>query len=262
MFSTEHLRLMDAGMSNNLPIYPLLRPGRDVDILIVFDASADIKSENWLAVADDYARQRGIVGWPHGVGWPKPEPPQTSPAQELAATQATTAQEAAGKIATARDQQRAQANRTPTTPVPPDLGYCTIWIGHTSPLPSSSSDPPPQGTRLPPPASTSPSASASPHPQSSGLTLIYFPLLPNPAAPGVDPNTSDYLSTWNFVYTATQIEQVVGLARANFEAGKEQTHRCVRAVWEGKKRRRWERERREGRERWVGRWREGGDLFL
>jgi len=51
-------------MSNNLPIYPLLRPGRDIDILIAFDVSADIKTENWLSVADGYAKQRGIKGWP------------------------------------------------------------------------------------------------------------------------------------------------------------------------------------------------------
>lgn len=68
VFETSHLQLMDAGMSNNLPIYPLLRPGRDVDILIAFDASADIKTENWLSVADGYARQRGIRGWPLGSG--------------------------------------------------------------------------------------------------------------------------------------------------------------------------------------------------
>jgi cytosolic phospholipase A2 len=64
VFKTDHLQLMDAGMSNNLPIYPLLRPGRDVDVLIAFDASADIQKENWLSVVDGYTRQRGIKGWP------------------------------------------------------------------------------------------------------------------------------------------------------------------------------------------------------
>ncbi|KAJ8124935.1 hypothetical protein O1611_g8705 [Lasiodiplodia mahajangana] len=29
----KYIQLMDAGMSNNLPIYPLLRPGRDIDII-------------------------------------------------------------------------------------------------------------------------------------------------------------------------------------------------------------------------------------
>lgn len=52
IFRNDHLRLMDAGMSNNLPIYPLIRPGRDVDIIVAFDASADVKQENWLSVVD------------------------------------------------------------------------------------------------------------------------------------------------------------------------------------------------------------------
>src|SRR5690606_19004506 len=71
IYQNRYLQLMDAGMSNNLAIYPLLRPGRDVDIIISFDNSADIKQDNWLAVTDGYARERNIKGWPVGVGWPK-----------------------------------------------------------------------------------------------------------------------------------------------------------------------------------------------
>ena len=50
IFKDSHFQLMDAGMSNNLPIYPLLRPGRNVDIMICFDHSADCRSDNWLKV--------------------------------------------------------------------------------------------------------------------------------------------------------------------------------------------------------------------
>ena len=69
----QNIQLMDAGMSNNLPIYPLLRPGRDVDILVTFDASADVRKDNWLKVVEDYSKQRGIDGWPTGSGWPVPK---------------------------------------------------------------------------------------------------------------------------------------------------------------------------------------------
>ena len=51
LFESSHLLLMDAGMSNNIPIYPILRPGRDVDVMICFDHSADCKSDNWLKVS-------------------------------------------------------------------------------------------------------------------------------------------------------------------------------------------------------------------
>ncbi|KAK5276986.1 hypothetical protein LTR16_010407, partial [Cryomyces antarcticus] len=103
---------MDAGMSNNLPIYPLLRPGRDVDVLIAFDASADVKADNWLKVADGYARQRGIKGWPIGAGWPSQEPTKEEMVRELDAAQAATPKEAADKLVQSTEQSRDVDERT------------------------------------------------------------------------------------------------------------------------------------------------------
>ena len=260
--SATHLQLMDAGMSNNLPIYPLLRPGRNVDILIAFDASADIKTENWLSVADGYARQRGIKGWPVGAGWPKETASDAETGRELEAARATTPQEAATKIADAREQQRkSDANSTEAIVAQDkhidasqaDLGYCTIWVGTTTER-TSTSEPPPS-KRMESDADwplLGPDA---------GIAVIYFPFLPNPKVEGVDPNTSDFMSTWNFIYTPEQIDKVVALARANFEEGREQTRRCVRAVYERKRRIRLESERKERDKAWRRRWREHGDNF-
>ena len=77
----------------------------------------------------------------------------------------------------------------------------------------------------------------------------------------MDPDKSDFMSTWNFIYTPEEIDKVVALARANFEAGKEQTRRCVRAVYERKKAARLERESVERKLRWDGRVRKLGDHF-
>ncbi|KAI4170143.1 MAG: hypothetical protein LQ343_005149 [Gyalolechia ehrenbergii] len=292
IFKSDHLELADAGMSNNLPIYPLLRPGRDVDILIAFDASADIKTENWLSVADGYARQRGIKGWPVGAGWPKAEKPKATTADELDAVEAMSAQQAAGKIADAREEKRknpieAVNNSQPTddktgndddeeNPTDPstDLTYCNIWVGTT--LERTSTQEPPPSKRLFASPSPSPSSSSSPSSTSSssddednwhltsphaGLALIYFPFLPNPSVTGVDPNTSDFMSTWNFIYTPEQIQKVVSLARANFREGEEKVKRVVRAVYERKRARRLEAERRGLDTRWRGRWKKEGDQF-
>ena len=79
----------------------------------------------------------------------------------------------------------------------------------------------------------------------AGMAVIYFPFLANPKVQDVDPKVSDYLSTWNFVYTPSQVDKVVELARANFEEGKEQTKRTIRAVYERKKKLRLERENDE-----------------
>ena len=139
VFQTDQLQFMDAGMSNNLPIYPLLRPGRDVDILVAFDASADIKQENWLSVVDGYARQRSIKGWPLGLGWPKASNKPEETVQQLEEAENSSGQEAAVKIAEAREARRKHDNETEKVTDSKnkldldenDLGYCTVWVGMT-----------------------------------------------------------------------------------------------------------------------------------
>ncbi|MCJ1260948.1 hypothetical protein MMC22_000812 [Lobaria immixta] len=261
IFKSEHLQLADAGMSNNLPLYPLLRDERGVDILIAFDSSADIKSENWLSVADGYAKQRGIKGWPIGAGWPKEEASKDDIAKALDLAKAKTPQEAAGKIADARETQRTAANATQETldktqhedGYETDLGYCNVWVGTT--LERTSESEPPPSKRVNPDADwelLSPDA---------GLTVVYFPLLPNPKVEGVDPNTSDFLSTWNFIYSKEDIDKVINLARTNFEQGEYQTRRTVRAVYERKRAKRLQQEERKSIQRWKRHIRDHGDTF-
>ncbi|KAK4126211.1 FabD/lysophospholipase-like protein [Parathielavia appendiculata] len=254
VYDNEYIQLMDAGMSNNLPIYPLLRPGRDVDIIMAFDASADIKTDNWLSVAEGYARQRKIKGWPVGIGWPKPAGTPSQAAVELEQAEVHSAVEAEGRINKAKTDQAARhaepspaqtAKKPGDQPIKPEsqrqteaaaeLGYCTVWVGTTQ---ERSSDPPP-----PPVDDTSTWRLMDPD---AGITVIYLPFLANEkAVPGVDVAVSDYMSTWNFVYTPQQIDEVVALARANYAEGRERIRATVRAVYERKKKRRLKRERRE-----------------
>ncbi|KAI1490579.1 acyl transferase/acyl hydrolase/lysophospholipase [Biscogniauxia mediterranea] len=264
VYEDEYLQLMDAGMSNNLPIYPLLRPGRDVDVIVAFDASADVKTDNWLAVVDGYARQRGVKGWPVGVGWPKATESIQKIQKELDEALADTPVDAQHKLEKAQQAQKLQhakedlsaaeaAGHIPDTehktksqhvtshPEDSDLGYCTIWVGTTE---ERSSEPPPPSKAL-----TDETTWQLMEPN-AGIAVAYLPLLANPAAPGVDPATSDYLSTWNFVYTPEQIDNVVALARANFAEGKGQIRRCVRAVYERKKKMREQQEEDARKERY------------
>ncbi|KAF2014150.1 FabD/lysophospholipase-like protein [Aaosphaeria arxii CBS 175.79] len=249
VFDAPNLELMDAGMSNNLPIYPLLRPGRNVDILIAFDASADVKTDNWLKVAEGYARQRDIKGWPVGAGWPSDDETIEELRDDLSAAQAQSPAEAREKIQEAQAQDNSsQDPSSPTSKSPKskakDLGYCNIWAGTTEERTSEPTSPP------------SPNLSSEDNWETigsaDGITVIYFPFLANPKVKGVDPKTSDFMSTWNFVYTPEQIDSVVELARTNFQEGAERTKRTVRAVYERKKRMREEREAEalERRRRW------------
>jgi phospholipase A2 len=226
-----HLELMDAGMSNNLPIYPLLRPGRNVDVIIAFDASADVRGDNWVKIVDGYARQRNIKGWPMGAGWP----PSKSSVEEVA-EEMQEAEDAAAASSAVGALQRPDG-KTKTTAQ--DLGHCTVWVGTTEERAEFMEEP--ASRRL---DADDDDASHLAHPQ-AGIALVYFPFTANDKVEGVDPLKSDFMSTWNFVYTPEQIGQVVQLARANFKEGEAQTKRTIEAVWRRKRDARLQREREQ-----------------
>ncbi|PGH29661.1 phospholipase A2 [[Emmonsia] crescens] len=205
IFRDKELRLMDAGMSNNLPIYPLLRPGRNVDMIVVFDASADVKEENWLSVVEGYARQRGVKGWPIGSGWPKPgsKPAETAKAIEEAA--GSSLEKSDENLSSAKKQSREPSNRgtgmdmesreavssetqdsTKPSPDPEmtDLGYCNVWLGTTQTQTSTKEPPPSKRLFHLPPQDDSDSDFSLMHPD-AGIAVVYFPLLKNPAATAV-----------------------------------------------------------------------------
>lgn len=273
VYDNQYIQLMDAGMSNNLPIYPLLRPGRDVDVIVAFDASADIKTDNWLSEVEGYALQRGIKGWPIGAGWPKPSTPPSTTAAQLDRAQASTSSSADRKLASAQLTQELShelsyapkpspasgPDVSPSSPSNPpgseaakasfaaqELGYCTIWVGRTE-----------QRTSDPPPPPIDDQSSWRLMEPDAGIAVVYLPYLANEKVPGVDPATSEYMSTWNFVYSPEQIEGAVSLARANYGEGRERIRATVRAVYERKRRRRLEREERERVERRRRRMRRG-----
>jgi phospholipase A2 len=243
IFEQKNFQFMDAGMSNNLPIYPLLRPGRNVDILVAFDASADVRTDNWLKVADGYARQRGIKGWPVGAGWPSDEETMEELQQDLDKAEAHTAQQAQERVEEAMDNDLQEKKKGKKK----DLGFCNIWVGSTQER--TSEDEPPESKQVEDDWELM-------HPE-SGITVIYYPFMANPKVPGVDPKTSDFMSTWNFVYTPEQIDNVVNLARENFQEGAERTKRTVRAVYERKKAQREQREKDEEERRWRWKLSEG-----
>jgi len=241
LHTSDSIQLMDAGMSNNLPIYPLLRQGRDVDIIIAFDASADIRQENWLRVADGYALQRGIKGWPMGSGWPDQGKEKMGSVSTDLESKAKSMNDSI-EIEITHEKEKKQGKKAVKEQLNlQDLGYCTIWVGSSEER--TSAHPPPPSRRIDDEDFELADASTS------GIAVVYFPLLANPSVPGIHPEKSDFLSTWNFVYTSEQIDQVVALARSNFEAGENRVKALVRAMWQRKKALREETERLRD-ERW------------
>ncbi|KAF3908161.1 Lysophospholipase [Arthrobotrys entomopaga] len=202
---TEEIQLMDAGMSNNLATYPLLRPGRDVDIVIAFDSSADIKIANWISLTEGYAKQRGIRGWPVGIGWPQVSETNTETERELSeAMESGSVEESEEKLRKAKqddpgpqsDEEERKMRREHK-----GLGYLTIWVG-TKEERSSDDEPPPSKAIEEEWELTKPDA---------GITIAYFPLIPNKKVLGVDPETSPWMSTWNFEYTPEEVDKTGGL---------------------------------------------------
>lgn len=251
IYDSEYIQLMDAGMSNNIPIYPLLRPGRDVDVLLAFDSSADVKTDNWLAVADGYAQQRGIKGWPVGIGWPQDTESAKQVGKELERAQAENNVDAEKRIQDAKKEQamarkkakeqgeevktkKDESQYGPGNTEAGDLGYCTVWVGTTQ---QRSSNPPPPSNAI-----TEDNRWQLMEPE-AGITIVYLPFLANEKVPDISPGSTDYLSTWNFIYTPEQVDKIVQLAKANYQEGKAQVKATVKAVYERKKKLRLEGEK-------------------
>jgi len=106
--------------------------------------------------------------------------------------------------------------------------YCR-WVGTTQ---ERAAEPPPPSKAID--DYTNPWQLMEPD---AGLAVIYLPFLANPkVADGqLNPATSDFMSTWNFVYTSPQVDSVVALAQANYDEARESIRATVRAVYERKK---------------------------
>lgn len=260
----NQLELMDAGMSNNLPLYPLLRQGREVDVIVCFDASANVEQEDWLSVAGKYFKERSVKGWPSGAGWAKrtigndqsacskrcDEKSATDPTSISDESEANAPSESFASISQGESivkrSDLAEDVATKDANDPQQLGYCNVWVGSKHEIQPDS-------------RCTSSDTSTKVANPDAGVALVYFPLLPNPQVPGVEPDQTPFLSTWNFVYQPHEIDQVVALARANFKSGQEQTRDVIRAVYERKKAQRLRAQTACFEDKWEFRFRHGND---
>lgn len=229
-----------------------------------FDASADIEQENWLSLVDGYAQQQGVTGWPTGAGWPKKAMKAQLAAAQLDAADTASAEHAASALEKADKQQLSAKGITSNTSNTTlqegsdlqnksEIGYCNVWVGNAAP--QINDDNPSRSRRLGPGEEWRLSESGS------GMTVVYLPFLPNPKVRGVDPNTSTFMSTWNFVYNPAEIDKVVALAKANFQEGEAAMKKVVRSVYQRKKAKRLYLESREERESWRLQLQDHGDHF-
>ena len=150
----------------------------------------------------------------------------------------------AKEIAQKVDRAKGRQNEDHSTKAQePTIGQGTVWVGSTQERMSDEE----------PPLSKQVQDDWELMKPDAGITVVYFPFLANPKVKGVDPQTSDFMSTWNFIYTPENIDSVTALAEANFADGQEKTKMAVRAVYERKRRQRLQREA-DGNSRQNGKW--------
>ncbi|GJJ76949.1 cytosolic phospholipase A2 [Entomortierella parvispora] len=216
----KNIYLNDAGMDNNLPLYPLLRPGRKIDVILAFDSSADIESVPWFEKTDEYVKRRGIKRWPpiSKTRAEQLEKQEGGPPRKM-----THVEIFHGIVADDREADHVDLpDKTATEP---------------------NAQPATQPTQLEANAS---STDADAHP----ITLIYFPLIPNPEyKEDFNPGTDPFCSTFNFEIKEDQVELLAGLGERNFSKGLEDVRRVLKETWLRKKHARLEREKRERRSR-------------
>ncbi|KAJ2298977.1 hypothetical protein IW139_001987, partial [Coemansia sp. RSA 353] len=175
------LSLMDAGMENNLPFAPLLRPERNVDVIVCLDSSANIDIMPWFARAEAWAGDHGVERWPWGARPWSADPLRPSKA-EVKLDQST--------LSGTRSVRESVNKR-----IRDDNIRCVVFD-----QPVASSPLPKKNGSLPRP-----------------ITILYIPLLPNAKFrdPDFDPETADFCGTFNDQWTTEQINLLADLASFN-----------------------------------------------
>ncbi|KAJ3095259.1 hypothetical protein HDU97_007118 [Phlyctochytrium planicorne] len=60
LINSPRIQLIDAGADNNQPLYPFVRPGRNVDIIIVLDSSEDVERNIVTKDIENFGSRRGL----------------------------------------------------------------------------------------------------------------------------------------------------------------------------------------------------------
>ncbi|KAI8578404.1 hypothetical protein K450DRAFT_247745 [Umbelopsis ramanniana AG] len=242
IINSPDLRLMDAGMDNNIPFYPLLRNGRSVDVIITFDLSADIQAAPHFERAEGWVKRRGVQGWPIGAGWPKKdievetqqedggaENIDAEKEKEVHGTKLVNETEELKEMKQAQEDTISHA-RSPSPKSKYRLGHCTVFA-------SSASETTMDGNGKD--EADNNSGTTIYREDINPITVIYFPLIGNDRYdPDYDPQENDITTTWNFVYSPSQVSKLHGLAEANWTENVEQVRQVLRGVWERKRKQR------------------------
>ncbi|KAJ1958433.1 hypothetical protein EC988_000308 [Linderina pennispora] len=194
----EHnfLSLMDAGMDNNLPFAPLLRPERNVDVIICLDSSANIELMSWFSRAERWAEQNGVTRWPWGA-----RPWKAEPLLSDASSQSSFATYAARDAAQRTEENMVENN-----------SRCAVFDKPVAPSPFRPTI----------------------QPTISVIYLPLLPNS-SFTDPEFDPATADFCATFNAQWKPEQVDKLADLTSANFEQELERIRMAIKDAYLKKK---------------------------
>lgn len=197
LYNSPRVHFIDAGMDNNLPLYPLAHPSREIDIILGFDASSDVEKNSFFERVEAFGKRKGYKWTPRD----KPAQPATNPVPDAAKPEHPTAEYI---TKTYGERYVTVYDGVPLYPPATPGGEYRIGEFDT-----------PQGTRP--------------------ITLLYIPLLPNKIDPEFDPCQAKFVGSYNLVYKPEQAEQLWNTTEANWTECEDKVKATVREVWEKKK---------------------------
>ncbi|KAM3584306.1 hypothetical protein VKS41_003130 [Umbelopsis sp. WA50703] len=234
IIQSPNLYLMDAGMDNNIPFYPLLRAGRAVDVVITFDLSADIQKAPHFERAEGWVKRRGILGWPVGAGWPKEDIESTTELPDGGADNVDQKDDkhVHGSHVVNESQELKEAKKERKSEVDSKkkkygLGTCTVFASSASETTMDGKGKNESGDN---------NGTTVYRDDINPITVVYFPLIGNDGYdPDYDPQENEVTITWNFVYNPENVKKLYGLAEYNWKQNVDQVREVLRGVWERKK---------------------------
>jgi phospholipase A2 len=239
IINSPNLYLMDAGMDNNIPFYPLLRKGRSVDVIITFDLSADIQAAPHFERAEGWVKRRGVLGWPIGAGWPKQNIEDATEQQDggtenidMEKDKEVQGTKIVNETDEMKDMKQDQKKIMAESQIAKKrskygLGHCTVFA-------SSASETTMEGKGKN--EANDSSGTTVYRDDINPITVVYFPLIGNDRYdPEYDPQENDITTTWNFVYSPDQVTKLHGLAETNWNENIDKVRQVLRGVWERKR---------------------------
>ncbi|KAJ2724402.1 hypothetical protein GGI07_002003 [Coemansia sp. Benny D115] len=197
------LSLMDAGLENNMPFAPLLRPERNVDVIICLDSSADIDMMPWFVRAEAWASKHGVERWPWGARPWAADPLRPSKDEvETSANSLVSTKNVSRRI---EDKVKSENMR------------CVIFDHPLAPTPE---------------AAKKKNAALAPT-----ISVLYLPLLPNSEFCDVEfvPQNASFCATFNDKWTAEQVDKLADLTSLNFTQELERIRAAIKKAYERKR---------------------------